>query len=129
MRLPTRQHNSIPPPDLTTEGRQTDMDMNRSRQLRDIIELSKDMLSKAQADQWELVADLETQRKALVMRCFQQPASGQDAPEVAAAIREILSLNQQVTLLGQAHQDQLGCDIRTSKVGRNASAAYLGCAR
>ncbi|GMQ88683.1 MAG: hypothetical protein BMS9Abin09_0115 [Gammaproteobacteria bacterium] len=105
------------------------MDINRSRQLRDIIELSKDMLSKAQANQWELVADLETRRKALVMRCFQQPTADQDAPEVAAAIKEILSLNQQVTALGQEHQEQIGCDIHTSKVGRNASAAYLGCSR
>ncbi len=105
------------------------MDINRSQQLRDIIELSKDMLSKAQGNQWERVAELETRRKALVMRCFQRPTAGQDAPEVAAAIKEILSLNQQLTLLGQAHQDQIGCDIHSSKVGRNASAAYLGCAR
>ena len=105
------------------------MDISRSQQLMDIIELSKDMLSKAQANEWELVAELETRRKTLVTRCFQQPASGQDAPEVAAAIKEILSLNQQVTQLGQKYQEQIGCDIHTSKVGRNASAAYLGCAR
>ena len=105
------------------------MDISRSQQLRDIIELSKDMLLKAQANEWERVAELEVARKTLVTRCFQQPASGQDAPEVAAAIKEILSLNQQVTQLGQKYQEQIGCDIRTSKVGRNASAAYLGCAR
>jgi len=105
------------------------MDINRSQQLRDIIELSKDMLSKAQAGQWELVAELETRRKTLVMRCFQQPTTGQDAPEVAAAIKEILSLNQQVALLGQQYQEQIGCDIHATKVGRNASAAYLGCSR
>ena len=48
---------------------------------------------------------------------------------MAAAIKEILILNQQVTQLGQKYQEQIGCDIHTSKVGRNASAAYLGCAR
>ncbi len=105
------------------------MDINRGQQLRDIIELSKDMLVKAQANEWGLVAGLETRRKALVMRCFQQPTSGQDAPEVAVAIKEILSLNQQVTVLGRQYQEQIGCDIHTNKLGRNASAAYLGCAR
>ena len=105
------------------------MDVSRSQQLRDIIELSKDMLLKAQANQWDLMAEVETRRKALVKRCFQQPTSGQDAPEVAAAIKEILSLNQQVTMLGRQYQEQIGCDIHTSKVGRTASAAYLGCAR
>ncbi|MFQ5643906.1 MAG: flagellar protein FliT [Thiogranum sp.] len=105
------------------------MDINRGQQLRDVIELSKDMLSKAQAGEWELVAGLEARRKALVAGCFEQPTSGQDAPEVAVAIREILSLNQQLTRLGEQCREQLGCDIHASKVGRNASEAYLGCAR
>ena len=105
------------------------MDINRSQQLRDIIELSRDMLAKAQANQWDLVAGLESRRKVLVMSGFQRPVDGQDALEVAAIIKEILSLNQQVTLLGRQYQEQVGCDIRTSKVGRNASAAYLGCSR
>jgi len=105
------------------------MNNDRTRQLAGIIGLSKDMLAKARDHEWERVAELEVARKTLVTRCFQQPASGQDAPEVAAAIKEILSLNQQVTQLGQKYQEQIGCDIHTSKVGRNASAAYLGCAR
>lgn len=105
------------------------MDLNRSRQLREIVELSTDMLTRAQDNQWDLVAGLESRRKELVMSCFQRSADAQDVPEVAAAIKQILSLNQQVTLLGRQHQEQLGSDIRTSKFGRNASAAYLGCSR
>jgi hypothetical protein len=63
------------------------------------------------------------------MRCFQQPAQQQDTSEVAAAIQEILRLNQAITELGKRYQDQLGTEIHTNKLGRTASAAYLGCAR
>lgn len=104
------------------------MDTNRSRQLRDIIELSREMLSKAQAGEWELVAGLETRRKTLVGDCFRQPASGQDAPEVAVAIREILSINQQVTRLGVQCRDRLGCELQAGRAGRSAAAAYRDCA-
>jgi len=105
------------------------MSSDRTRQLVEIIGLSKEMLAKARDHEWQRVAELEVARKTLVMRCFQQPTTGQDAPEVAAAIKEILSLNQQVTLLGRQYQEQIGSDIHASKVGRSAAAAYLGCAR
>ncbi|MEA3244367.1 MAG: flagellar protein FliT [Pseudomonadota bacterium] len=104
------------------------MDIERSQQLEQIILLSKDMLAKAGDQEWGLVAEIEARRRELVMRCFQQPAKQQDAPDVAAAIQEILRLNQQITELGKRCQDQLGSDIHTNKLGRTASAAYLGCA-
>jgi len=48
---------------------------------------------------------------------------------VAAVIKEILRLNRQITDLGKRYQDQLGTEIHSNKLGRTASAAYLGCAR
>jgi hypothetical protein len=105
------------------------MDTERSEQLEKILLLSKDMLAKAGDHEWELVAEIEARRRELVMRCFQQPAQQQDTGEVTAAIKEILRLNQEITDLGKCYQDQLGTEIHTNKVGRTASAAYLGCAR
>jgi len=105
------------------------MDSKRSRQLEQILSLSKDMLEKAGDHEWGLVAEIEARRRELVMCCFQQPAQQQDASEVAAAIKEILRLNQEITDLGKRYQDQLGTEIHTNKLGRTASAAYLGCAR
>ena len=91
--------------------------------------LSKDMLVKAGEHEWGLVAEIEARRRELVMRCFQQPEQRQDASEVATAIKEILRLNQEVTDLGRRYQEQLGTEIHSNKLGRTASAAYLGCAR
>jgi len=105
------------------------MDITRSQQLKDIIELSKAMLARARDNEWALVAELEVRRKQLVVSCFQTPTAEQDAPEVATLITEILKLNQEVTELGRRCQEQLGSEIRTQNVGRAASAAYLSHAR
>jgi hypothetical protein len=105
------------------------MDSKRSRQLEQILLLSKDMLARAGDREWGLVAEIEARRRELVMRCFQQPAQQQDTTEVAAAIKEILRLNQEITDLGKCYQNQLGTEIHTNKLGRTASAAYLGCTR
>ncbi len=105
------------------------MDTDRCRQLEQILLLSKQMLESAADHEWRRVAEIDTRRRELVMRCFQQPAAQQEAVEVAAAIREILRLNQEITDLGRCYQDRLGSEIQGNKLGRTASAAYLGCAR
>lgn len=114
-----------PPSERASHGEE----MNRRQQLQQILELSRDMLAKAADHEWGLVAEIDTRRRELVMRCFQQPAAQQEAAEVAAAIGEILRLNQQITDLGRCYQDRLGSEIQGNKLGRTASAAYLDCAR
>jgi hypothetical protein len=105
------------------------MDSQRSQQLNDIIDLSREMLFRARENAWQRVGELEEQRRSLVALCFRHTTVEQDAPEVAASIREILRLNQEVTELGKKHQQTLGADIQTNKVGRSAQAAYRSCAR
>lgn len=105
------------------------MDAHRTRQLQDIIQLSQQMLSQARDNEWERVTELEAKRRELVLVCFRQTTPEQDSPDVAAAIKQILHLNQEVAELGRQFRDQLGTEIHTRKVGRAASAAYLSCTR
>ncbi|HHJ17174.1 MAG TPA: flagellar protein FliT [Gammaproteobacteria bacterium] len=100
----------------------------RTRQLVEIIGLSKEMLAQAREHEWARVAELEASRKTLVMQCFQHTTAEQDVPEVAAAIREILRLNQDVSEIGRQYQEQLVGEIHTGNIGRAATAAYLNCA-
>ena len=103
------------------------METRRSEQLKDIIALSQQMLENARALQWDSVAELEGRRKELVIECFRCPTSEQDAPAVADCIREILSLNQELTLLGDDCRGRRAAEIHTQQVGRAVSAAYLNC--
>ena len=89
--------------------------------------MAEQLQGKAGDHEWGLVAEIEARRSELVARCFQQPAQQQHAGEVAAAIREILQLNRKISDLGERYREQLGSEIHSSKLGRTASAAYLGC--
>ncbi len=102
---------------------------SRSEQLQQVIDLSQQMLEMAQGGKWEAVAELEVRRKQLVAVCFQHPTNTQNAPEVAVSIREILSLNQQISDLVRGGREQLTGEIHSRNVGRAATAAYLNHAR
>ena len=105
------------------------MDVERSRRLEEIVLLSQTMLLSADDHQWEAVAECEFRRRELLTRFFEQPTEEQDAAQVAAAIKDILRLNQRIGELGRQCQDQLGNEIQANKAGRTASAAYHGCGR
>ncbi|VAW73705.1 hypothetical protein MNBD_GAMMA13-327 [hydrothermal vent metagenome] len=105
------------------------MDNQRLQQFQQIIAYSHDMLTLAQDNEWEQVAELDDKRRSLVMQCFQLATSDRDAPAVAAAIKEILLLNQQVADLGAQQQATLGGQIRAQQLGKTAKQAYSHCAR
>ena len=106
-----------------------DTDVKRTQALRNIIAVSEAMLVMARQNEWERVALLEAERRAMVHGCFERPTREQDAPEVAVAIKEVLRLNQEVANLAGSWRDQIGADIRTQKLGRTASAVYRRHAR
>jgi len=95
------------------------------QQLSEIIHLSREMLEAARQLDWDKVAELEACRKQLVMECFREPAPKQDAAEIAAVIKEILNLDQQVAELAKQCQTALGSEIHTHNRGHAATSAYL----
>ena len=105
------------------------MDAERSQQLRDIIQLSRDMLASAADNDWVRVAELEVRRREQVLACFNRPTDDADAVEVAAVIRDVLRLNQEIAELGERCKEALGDQLRTHGIGRTARQAYQNCAR
>ena len=101
------------------------MDTVRRQQLGEIIHLSREMLETARQLEWDKVAELEARRKQLVMECFRETGPKQDAAEVAAVIKEILNLDQQVAELVKQCQTALGSEIHTHNRGHVATSAYL----
>ncbi len=97
----------------------------RRRQLDEITRLSQEMLETARRVEWGKVAELEASRKQLIMEYFREPVPEQDTVEVAAVIKEILNLDQQLTELGKQCQTALGSEIHTHNRGNAATSAYL----
>lgn len=105
------------------------MEPIRAGQLRQVVEISRQMLTCALANDWTGVSELQRQRDQLVRSCFRQPAAEPDAAEVEPAIREILQLNDQISSLGRDCQAQLVGEIRVQKLRSSAASAYLSNAR
>lgn len=103
------------------------MDEQQRRQFERVIEISSLMLSRARENDWEQVATLEAQRQPMLAKCFARVPVDADASDVAEAIRQILLLNDEMATLGIRHRETLGGDIRNSKIGRKATAAYRDC--
>jgi len=105
------------------------MDQHRRQQIDSITALSKRMLQRARADEWDEVASLEEQRRVLVMQCFNQVTAERDVLELGPAIREIIVLNDELIELGKRCRGKLGGDIHVKKIGGVAKRAYSSCAR
>lgn len=85
------------------------------------------MLDKAHESDWEQVASLDAERRILVDDCFSQATAHQDAHLTAAAIREILQINQSILEIGQRAKNELGEQITTHATGKAALNAYQNC--
>lgn len=82
------------------------------------------MLELAQADEWEIVADLEEQRRPLIEQFFQTPPPVRWIPLLQDAVQTTLSSDARVQELARAERDKLNDKLRTLRTGRRALTAY-----
>ncbi len=97
---------------------------SRQDQLELILELSLAMLDSARSGDWEGLQAREQERRALVTECFRAPATSAEAPEVAAALRRILVVNDELASLTLAQRDVLGASLQGFGTARKAQKAY-----
>jgi hypothetical protein len=105
------------------------MQAQRREGLADIVAISRRMLDRARAGEWEEAAMLECQRRELVHSYFNVACARHEADEVAAGIRMILLYNNEISELGEICKASLSADLQQNKQGRAAAAAYLNCSR
>ena len=97
---------------------------SREEQLERILGLSLAMLDRARAGDWEGLEAREGERRALVAECFREPASTREAPQVAAALRRILVVNDEIAELTIVQRDALGASLQGFGTARKAHTAY-----
>ena len=96
----------------------------RLAQFAHIVDLTSDMLEKAQAHDWVAVTDMEMDRQGRLEDFFATALSPAEAAEVAHAIRQIQEINNQIMQLGETSQQQLAGELRGLEIGRKATQAY-----
>jgi hypothetical protein len=101
--------------------------LNQIKQLSDSIlafvrESSKNPLSE---EKLATIADIEKKRQSLIASFFSHPVQESDSEEVATIIKQVLKINDQVTLILEKNKLQLTKEFTQFKTSKKATAAYL----
>jgi len=96
----------------------------KSSQLSELISRSRGMLEYAEAGQWEKVIVEEKQHSHLLKEFFSIPSNIEDSPEISVAIREIMSLNEQLQQFATCAREKVRGEADNISNGRRAVSAY-----
>lgn len=89
-----------------------------------LLALTRDMLQLAEAGDWVLLAERESERQSLSAELFATPVPRESAPVVAECIRRVLDLDQDLLSLVHSHRDEAAQAVRDTRQGRAAADAY-----
>lgn len=99
----------------------------RLDELEQIIEMTRAMLAKAQAQEWAEVMKMELERQGRLQALFAAEVPDGARDRVVEAIREILEMDQEIIALGQRGQQALLQSLNELQTGRRAQEAYAAC--
>lgn len=89
-----------------------------------IIRYSQTMLRHAEDGEWDIVAEEEIIRRRLIDNYFSKPLNTSTEPFIAAAIQELLEVNNKLEKLSAAARDDAMSIINSITTGRTAINAY-----
>lgn len=92
--------------------------------LSQLVHLSREMLTLAEQGEWERLTAAQTERRQLMDAVFPLDSRLQDAEDAVAQIQLIQELDQQITRLVRAQQQQIGQELGKLNQGRAATRAY-----
>jgi hypothetical protein len=94
-----------------------------------LMHLSQEMLSLAQQGEWERVTEMQVERQTLIENTFPLDAQTAEVDDAAGQIQSILDLDQQITRLARAQQEEIGRALSKLSHGRVATKAYQDTSR
>jgi hypothetical protein len=104
---------------------------DRSR-MQELIEsflaLTRSMLISADERKWDVVAELEGQRRDIIPKLFDAPLSHQEAAHLAACLQQVLTLDRRIIDRGEAGLRELSEQLTGFDHGRRAQGAYRAAA-
>lgn len=93
-------------------------------QLDSALSLTEQMISRAQAGEWEEVAALDRERRQILASFFSKPLSGDMKARVAEGIRTILEKDREILRLGVAKRSELKASLSSMGKKKSAVKAY-----
>lgn len=93
-----------------------------------LMALTRFMAAAADEQKWEVVAELEGQRRAIISDIFGKPSFQQDAGRLAACLREVLTFDRRIIDQGEAGLRDLNEKLAGFGQSRRAQDAYQDAA-
>ncbi len=103
--------------------------MSASPHMEDLgaaLTMTEEMMSVAKDEDWETLSALEARRQALIQSAFARPIPPADSAAVAADIRRIQALTQDLITNIKQGRDSVADALDTMARGRRARSAYGG---
>lgn len=113
----------------TEQSSPTEVESKRTKQLKEILDITHEMLGSAREGEWTTVIEQEAQRQKVMHEFFSKKVSVREAEIVAAGIRQILDIDKQVMELGKNRMLHLSGQVTGVRKGQKAQKAYAACAR
>ena len=87
--------------------------------------LGQRMLDAGRTGDWVSASAILSERNALIRRFFAEPVTVEDAPAVAASIREAIDEHDELRRLSEAGREEVQDKLRSLRAGKKARQAYL----
>lgn len=94
-------------------------------QLDQIVAMSREMLQCAQADDWQPLILLESERSHLLTEFFRAPINEDESNDVASSIKLIQALDKKTMLYVKGEYKSVSDELKKLNKGRRANNAYL----
>ena len=93
-------------------------------QLSELLSYGREALSCAEAGDWEKVVAAENQNRVLLNQFFEKPIPAEESAQVAAAIGEMLELNDQLQRMTLEARRAVTIEASQAVKGKQALDAY-----
>jgi hypothetical protein len=90
----------------------------------ELLRLTESLKSELERGEWGRAAQLESERRQLVERVFDEPPTAAELPLLTATLREVVRLNDQLIGLAEHRRRALARELDVLAVGRAAARAY-----
>jgi flagellar protein FliT len=98
--------------------------LTREVQLKQVLDLSINMVEQAGRGEWEQIAEMERLRRDNMMAALKAPLREEEKQEVHDSLQQIVQLNGELTAIVQRARNDSAEQFSALRDGRNAAQAY-----
>ncbi len=89
-----------------------------------LIEVTQQLKRDFESSQWHGIAELESERRAIMERVFDEAPNAAELPALTAALKEVVRLNDELIGLAEHRRRALGRELDLAVRGHRAGQVY-----